>query len=114
MWLSEIKELIIYKTKRFTMDDRSEQINAIIELITSALSGSEKNVEYFVNSSLHEDVAHIFARSNSNMSRYVPLMDCLSETARISSKAATDFIQSNIHLELVQDTKLAFYQFKKQ
>ena len=51
MWLSEIKELIIYKTKRFTMDDRSEQINAIIELITSALSGSEKNVEYFVNSS---------------------------------------------------------------
>ena len=84
MWLSEIKELIIFKTKRFSAEDRTEQIDAIIRLITSSLSGDEDNVNYFVKTQLHEDVAQIFMRSNSTMSRYVPLLDCLSEVARIS------------------------------
>lgn len=92
MWLSEIKELIIFKTKRFSAEDRTEQIDAIIRLITSSLSGDEDNVNYFVKTQLHEDVAQIFMRSNSSMSRYVPLLDCLSEVARISQQAATDFI----------------------
>lgn len=114
MWLSEIKELIIYRTKRDNeVEDRSDQIDAIIRLITACLSGDDDNVDFFVRSQLHEDIAHIFARSNASMSRYVPLMDCLSETARLSCQAATDFIQNNIHLELIQDTKLAFYEFKK-
>lgn len=110
MWLSEIKELIIYKTKRSAAEgDRSEQIDSIIRLLTASLSGYEANVDFFVQAQLHEDIAHIFARSNGNMSRYVPLMDCLAETAKISTKAASDYILSNIHLELIQDTKLAFY-----
>ena len=63
---------------------------------------------------LHEDVAQIFTRSNQSQSRYVPLLECLSELAKMNSKAATDFVVANIHLELIQDTKLTFYQFKEK
>ena len=40
MWLCEIKELIIYKKKRFVAgSNRPVQIDAIIRLITASLSG---------------------------------------------------------------------------
>ena len=30
MWLSEIKEFIIFRTKRFSAEDRTDQIDAIL------------------------------------------------------------------------------------
>lgn len=32
----------------------------------------------------------------------------------MSNKAATDFLMSNIHYELIYDTKLKFYSYKKR
>ena len=62
---------------------------------------------------LHEEIAQIFLKTNQNMSRYVPLVLCMTELAKLKTEAATSFIFLNIHHDLISDTKLTFYTYKK-
>jgi hypothetical protein len=111
-WLSEIKEQIIYKTV-VASDTTTEQINSIILLMRAAITDNQENIDTVVQMQLHDDLARIFLQTNQNNSRYLPLAYCLTEIAKMSEKAASEFLMMNIHLELFQDTKLTFYQYKK-
>ena len=79
----------------------------------AAITDNQENIDTVVQMQLHDDLARIFLQTNQNNSRYLPLAYCLTEIAKMSEKAASEFLMMNIHLELFQDTKLTFYQYKK-
>ena len=115
-WLSEIKEQMIFKTKATNNkkdEDKFLQIDAILNLLTSSLRNNEDNIGLMVDVGMHSEVAEIFLKTQSNSSRYLPLTECLTAIARVNRRAASDFIEQSVQHDLIQDSKLTFYQYKK-
>ena len=82
--------------------------------MTASLRGNDYNIKEIVRQKLHIEVSAIFIKTQSNKSRYLPLLECMTQIAKHHSKAASDFISDHAEAELIQDTKLTFYQYKKQ
>lgn len=112
-WLSEIKELVIYKTKSSATEIKTKQIDAILSLLRASLKDDKDNIYMCVKMGMHEEIAAIFTKTASHKSRYLHLMECMTEIAKLSQSAASDFINSQLHIPLIQDTKLTFYEYKK-
>lgn len=62
---------------------------------------------------LHERVAEIFLKTGPTKSRYIHLLECMHEIAKMHRGAASSYIDKFIHRELMQEIKLTFYSYKK-
>jgi len=58
-------------------------------------------------------ISDIFQDSLTSQARYVPLLNCLREIAKHSSKAADGFIQKFSHRNLLEEIKVTYYNYKK-
>lgn len=114
-WLSEIKESIIFKSHSANSRDRQReaQIDAILSLLTASLHDNDENIKQIIRQKLHIEVSAIFMKTQSNKSRYLPLLKCMTQIAKHNPTAASNFIDENAHQELIQDCKLTKYQYMK-
>ena len=82
-------------------------------LLTASLRDDEFNVTKMYENRLHERVAEIFLKTGPTKSRYIHLLECMHEIAKMHRGAASSYIDKFIHRELMQEIKLTFYSYKK-
>ena len=83
VWLSALRDLVIYRTKQ--EDDKNSNEVSMIRMITAGIKNSDANTEVFLGLRLHEDISAIFLVSTASMDRYLPLLDLISELAKMSN-----------------------------
>lgn len=110
-WLSEFKENLIFQKN--IPQFKIKQTDAILALLTVSLRDDKDNVECMIEMGLHLEVAEIFTKTPPTASRYLHLLQNLTEISKLSQQAAADFVDRFVHSELIQDVKLSFYQYKK-
>ena len=54
-----------------------------------------------VKMGMHEEIAAIFTKTASHKSRYLYLAECMTEIAKESKSAASDFVSSQLHIPLI-------------
>lgn len=62
---------------------------------------------------LHDVVAEIFLKTDPSKSRYIHLLECMNEIAKMHDRAASSYIDKWIHREIMQEIKLTFNMYKK-
>ena len=111
-WLHDIKQQF-FRSKGKGRDDESDQTDAILALLTASLRGDAMNVAKMFEKGLHDLVAEIFLKTSPQKSRYIHLLECMNEIAKMHSVAASSYIDKFIHREIMQEIKLTFYSYKK-
>ena len=83
-------------------------------LFYATLKDDTPNTERSVQLHLDEKIAEIFKTSEKKSKRYKFLLQTISEIAKTSEDAATNFVmRSNVHGELLNDIKKTYVEYKK-
>ena len=82
-------------------------------MLAASLRDDDINVVQMYEHSLHDIVSDIFLKTSPQKPRYLYLLDCMNQIAKMHSQAASDYIDKFVHREIMQEIKLTFYSYKK-